>query len=143
MIIVLWRGRYAPHCCGFEYHKGFFILSFDEAIQLADRTLVVLLRCSLVPEIMHLRSSSIDLDNIIANNYENFIVSLSMKSVCLLSCLKILNCIENMRVYVFMFRKLIILTTVEIEIKLTKGTNFKFHLLCTCNSNGLQTIFYM
>ena len=35
---------------GFESHQGFWILSCDEAIQLAYWTMLVLLRCLLVPE---------------------------------------------------------------------------------------------
>ena len=45
--------------CGFDSRQGLWILSCEEAIQLAYGT--VLLRCPLVPEIMHrgsLRSSS-------------------------------------------------------------------------------------
>ena len=48
----------APHCCVFESHQGLWIISCKEAIQLACRTLVVLLRCLLVLEICtegHLR----------------------------------------------------------------------------------------
>ena len=43
----------APHCCGFESRQGLWILSREEAIQLAYGTLLVLLGCPLVPEIMH------------------------------------------------------------------------------------------
>jgi hypothetical protein len=41
----------APHHCVFESHKGLWILSCEEAFQLAYGTLVVLLRCLFVPEI--------------------------------------------------------------------------------------------
>jgi hypothetical protein len=50
-----------PHRCGFDSRQGLWILSCEEAIQLAYRTSAVLLRCPFVPEIMHeghLRSSS-------------------------------------------------------------------------------------
>jgi hypothetical protein len=47
---------FAPHSCGFESQQGLWILSCEEAIQLAYRTLVVLLRCPFVPEIMHGRA---------------------------------------------------------------------------------------
>ena len=42
-----------PHYCGFESRLGLWILSCEEAIQLAHLTSVALLRCPLVPEIMH------------------------------------------------------------------------------------------
>jgi hypothetical protein len=42
----------AHYRCGFESCQGLFIVSCTEAIQLVYRTLVVLLRCPLVPEIM-------------------------------------------------------------------------------------------
>jgi hypothetical protein len=42
----------APHRCGFESRQGLWILSCEEAIELAYGTLVVLLRCPFVPEIM-------------------------------------------------------------------------------------------
>jgi hypothetical protein len=42
----------APHRCGFESQLGLWILSCEEAIQLAYGTSVVLLRCPTVPEIM-------------------------------------------------------------------------------------------
>ena len=45
----------APHYCGFKSRHGLWILSCEEAIQLAYWTSVVLLRCPLVPEIMHAR----------------------------------------------------------------------------------------
>jgi hypothetical protein len=51
----------APHRCRFESRLGLWILSCEEAIQLAYGTSVVLLRYLFVPEIMHgrhLRSSS-------------------------------------------------------------------------------------
>ena len=44
----------APHCCGFESRQQLWNLSCEEAIQLAYRTLLVLLRCPLAPEIMQL-----------------------------------------------------------------------------------------
>ena len=43
----------APHCCVFESRQGHWILSCEKAIQLAYRTAVVLLRYTLVPDIMH------------------------------------------------------------------------------------------
>ena len=43
----------APHRCGFEFCQGLWILSCEEAIQLAYGTSVVQLRCALVPDIMH------------------------------------------------------------------------------------------
>jgi hypothetical protein len=43
----------APHRCGFEFRQGLWIISCEEAIQLAYGTSVVLLRCSFVPQIMH------------------------------------------------------------------------------------------
>jgi hypothetical protein len=52
----------APQRCGYESRQGLWILSCEEATQLAYGTSVVLLRCPFVPEIMHgrahLRSSS-------------------------------------------------------------------------------------
>jgi hypothetical protein len=47
------------HRCGFEYRHGLWILSCEEAIQLANGTLVVLLRCPFVPEIMHGRTPEV------------------------------------------------------------------------------------
>jgi hypothetical protein len=44
----------APHGCGSESQKG--LISCEEAIQLAYGTSVILLRCPLVPEIMHGRA---------------------------------------------------------------------------------------
>jgi hypothetical protein len=49
----------APHRCGFESRQGLWILSCEEAIQLAYGTSVVLLRCPFVPEIMHERASEV------------------------------------------------------------------------------------
>jgi hypothetical protein len=46
----------APHRCGFNSQKGLWILSCEEAIQLAYGTSVVRLRCPFVPEIMHGRA---------------------------------------------------------------------------------------
>jgi hypothetical protein len=43
----------ALHRCGFESGQGLWILSCEEAIQLAYGTSMVLLRCPFVPEIMH------------------------------------------------------------------------------------------
>ena len=42
-----------PHHCWFKSHQGLLILSCEEAIQLAFRKSVVLLRCLFVPEMMH------------------------------------------------------------------------------------------
>jgi hypothetical protein len=52
----------APHRCGFESQQGLWILSCEEAIQLAYGTSVVLLRCPFVPEIMHGRASEVFLN---------------------------------------------------------------------------------
>jgi hypothetical protein len=49
----------APHRCGFESRQGLWILACEEAIQLAYRTSVVLLRCLLVLEIMHGRAPEV------------------------------------------------------------------------------------
>jgi hypothetical protein len=46
----------APHHCEFKSRQGLWILSCEEAIQLAYGMLVVLHRCLLVPEIMHGRA---------------------------------------------------------------------------------------
>jgi hypothetical protein len=46
----------APHLCGFGSRQGIWITSFEEAIQLANGTLQVLLRCPFMPEIMHKRA---------------------------------------------------------------------------------------
>jgi hypothetical protein len=43
----------ALHRFGFESLQGLWILSCEEAIQLAYGTSVVLLRCTFVPEVMH------------------------------------------------------------------------------------------
>jgi hypothetical protein len=43
----------APHHCGFESRQGHWILSCEEAIELAYGTSVVLFRCPFVPEIIH------------------------------------------------------------------------------------------
>jgi hypothetical protein len=45
----------APHRCEFESRQGLWILSCEEAIQLAYGTSVVLFRCPFVPEIMQRR----------------------------------------------------------------------------------------
>jgi hypothetical protein len=44
---------FAPHLCGFESRQELWIISCEEAIQLAYEMSVVLLRCPFVPEIMH------------------------------------------------------------------------------------------
>jgi hypothetical protein len=52
---------FAPHHCGFQSWQGLWILSCEEAIQLAYGASVVLLSCPFVPEIMqgrHMNSSS-------------------------------------------------------------------------------------
>jgi hypothetical protein len=49
----------APHLCGFESRQGLWILSCEEAIQLAYGTSVVLLRYPFVPEIMHGRAPEV------------------------------------------------------------------------------------
>jgi hypothetical protein len=49
----------APHLCGFESRQGIWILSCEEAIQLAYGTSVVLLRYPFVPEIMHGRAHEV------------------------------------------------------------------------------------
>jgi hypothetical protein len=49
----------APRRCGFESLQGLWILSCEEAIQLAYGTLVVLLRYPFVPEIMHGRAPEV------------------------------------------------------------------------------------
>jgi hypothetical protein len=43
----------APHRCGFEFRQGLWILSCEEAIQLAYGTSLILLRHPFVPEIMY------------------------------------------------------------------------------------------
>jgi hypothetical protein len=43
----------APHCRRFKSQQGLWILSCEKAIKLAYRMLVVLLRCLVVPEVMH------------------------------------------------------------------------------------------
>ena len=52
----------ATHRCGFESCQRLWILSCEEAMQLAYGTLMVLLKCLLMPEIIHegglLRSSA-------------------------------------------------------------------------------------
>jgi hypothetical protein len=50
---------FAPHHCGFGSGQGLWILSCDEAIQLAYGTSVVLLRCPFMPEIMHRRAPEV------------------------------------------------------------------------------------
>jgi hypothetical protein len=49
----------APHRCGFESRQGLWILSCEEAIQLAYGTSVFLLRSPFVPEIMHGRAPEV------------------------------------------------------------------------------------
>jgi hypothetical protein len=51
---VLWS--FVPHRSGFEYRQGLWIISCEEAIQVAYGMLVVLLRCPFVPEIIHVRT---------------------------------------------------------------------------------------
>ena len=58
MVRVVDLESLAPHCCGLESRQ---ILSCEKDIQLAYGTSVVLLRCLLIPKIMHggyMRSSS-------------------------------------------------------------------------------------
>jgi hypothetical protein len=52
----------APHRCGFESRQGLWILSCEEAFQLAFGTSVVLLRYLFVPEIMHERAPEVFLN---------------------------------------------------------------------------------
>jgi hypothetical protein len=49
----------APYRCGFEYRQGLWILSCEEAIQLAYGTSVVLLRFPFVPKIMYVRAPEV------------------------------------------------------------------------------------
>jgi hypothetical protein len=49
----------APHRCGLESRRGLWILSCEEAIQLAYGMSVVLLRCPFVPEKMHGRAPEV------------------------------------------------------------------------------------
>jgi hypothetical protein len=49
----------APHRCGFESRQGLLVLSCEEAIQLAYRMSVVLLRCLFEPEIKHGRAPEV------------------------------------------------------------------------------------
>jgi hypothetical protein len=49
----------APYRCGFESLQGLWILSCEQAIQLAYGTLVVLLRFPYLPEIMHGRAPEV------------------------------------------------------------------------------------
>jgi hypothetical protein len=49
----------ALYRCGFESRQGLWIISCEEAIQLAYVTSVVLLRCLFVPEIMHGRAPEV------------------------------------------------------------------------------------
>ena len=53
MVRVIDLESLAPRSCWFESHQGRWILSCEEAIQIAYGTSVVLLRCLLVPEIIH------------------------------------------------------------------------------------------
>jgi hypothetical protein len=53
VVKVIYFKPLAPHHCGFESRQGLWILSCDEANQLAYGTSVVLLRCPFVPEKMH------------------------------------------------------------------------------------------
>jgi hypothetical protein len=50
---------FAPHRCGFESGQGLWILSCEEAIQLAYRKWVVLLGFPFVLEIMHGRAPEV------------------------------------------------------------------------------------
>jgi hypothetical protein len=47
------------HLCGFKSRQGLWILSCEEAIQLAYGTSVVLLRCPFVSEIIHGRAPEV------------------------------------------------------------------------------------
>jgi hypothetical protein len=49
----------APHHCGFESRQRLWILSCEEAIELAYGKSVVLLRFLFVPEIMHGRAPEV------------------------------------------------------------------------------------
>jgi hypothetical protein len=49
----------ASHLFAFESHQALWILSYEEAIQLAYGTLVVLLWCPFVPEIMQGRAHEV------------------------------------------------------------------------------------
>jgi hypothetical protein len=49
----------ALHHCGFESRQGLLILTCEEAIQLANRASVVLLRCLPVSEMGHGRASEV------------------------------------------------------------------------------------
>jgi hypothetical protein len=49
----------APHLYRFETGQGLWILTCEEAIQLAYGTSVVLLRCLFMPEIMHRRAPEV------------------------------------------------------------------------------------
>jgi hypothetical protein len=49
----------APHRCWFESRQDLWILSFEEDIQLAYGTSMVILRCPFVPEIMHRRATEV------------------------------------------------------------------------------------
>jgi hypothetical protein len=66
----------SPHRCGFESQQGVWILSCEEAIQLAYGTSLVLLRCLFVPEIMHGRASS----SKAGNRHMTYTVSVSHKT---------------------------------------------------------------
>jgi hypothetical protein len=44
------------YCSGFKSYKGFWILSCEEAIQLAYRMSELLLRCKLLSEIMNVEA---------------------------------------------------------------------------------------
>jgi hypothetical protein len=48
-----------PHLCGFESRQGLWILSCEEAIQLAYGTSMVLVVYPFVPEIMHGRAPEV------------------------------------------------------------------------------------
>jgi hypothetical protein len=59
----------APHHCGFKTQQGVWILSYEEAIQLAYRKLVVLLRCPFVPEIINGKAPEVILNQLSQMTY--------------------------------------------------------------------------
>jgi hypothetical protein len=60
VVKVVYFNQLAPHRCGFETGQGLWILSCEEAIQLAYGTSMVLLGCLFnVPEIMHGRAPEV------------------------------------------------------------------------------------
>jgi hypothetical protein len=62
----------APYRCGFESHKGPWIFSCEEAIQLAYETSVVLLRRPFVPGIIHRGAQKDFLNNKAGKSPYNF-----------------------------------------------------------------------